>query len=94
MDTMTSAPLCTEYMQFTISPSDSERLITGLRDGTLDLNTVSMAEYLQISFLTLMSGEEIHIEQKMVAGGNVFNLHACVSSVTPSQPMKSLREKQ
>lgn len=89
--TMTSKPNCTEYSSDSISLSRTEEILLGLENGTLDLTTITLAEYIQVSFLGLVSGSEVHIEQKVTYGGQVFNLHACVSEI---RPMQSLMGKQ
>ena len=76
-----SDPLCREYMTDTISPSRTKDIAAGLEAGTLDFANVSMEEYLQVSFLMLYHGEEVHIEQKVMYGGGLYNLHACLSQV-------------
>jgi hypothetical protein len=53
---------------------------------------ISLEEYMQVSFLSLISGDEVHVEDKVVYGGNVFLLHACVSQVNPAEKVEALRE--
>ena len=43
---------------------------------------VLLDEFMQVSFLTLMHGDTVHIEVPVVYGGQLFELHACVSKVT------------
>ena len=91
--TMTSEPLCREFMTDTISASKAQQAADGIRNGTLDFATISLEEYLQVSFLQLYHGAEVHIEQKVVYGGGVYALHACLSKVVPPAQVAELRNK-
>ena len=77
-------------MTDTISTSRAEQVIEAM--ATNRLEGISLEEYLQVSFLTLMSGEEQHLEEKVMYGGNLFTLHACVSAVNPGQQIEALRK--
>lgn len=57
-----------------------------------DVSGISLEEYLQVSFLELMSAEEVHVEESIMYGGNLFLLHACVSQVNPNQPVEAMRK--
>ena len=91
MPTTMYEPPCEKSMIVTISPSRTEEIVKLLETGK-DLDKISMAEYLQVSFLTLMSGTEVHTEEKIMYGGNVFQLHACVSQIAPGQRVSALRK--
>lgn len=84
-----------ESMSDTISENRTTEIIDGLEAGTLDYNTVTMAEWLQVSFLMLYHGQETHVEQKVTYGGAVYKLHACVAAVNPAiGDTKKLEAKQ
>jgi len=85
-------PPCEESMTVTLSPSRAEEVIEKIAKN--DLDGISMREYMEVSFLTLMSGEEVHVEEKVMFGGNLFTLHACVSQVKPGQKVSELRKIQ
>ena len=90
---MTTSPLhCNESMNITISPNRTKEVVERLEAGKLA--GITMEEYLQVSFLSLMSGDEIHLEEKVMYGGNLFTLHACVSGVNPNQQVDALRKVQ
>ena len=91
--TMMSSPLCREFMTDTISPNRVVEVRDGLESGTLEFATISLEEYLQVSFLMLYHGEEVHVEQKVVYGGGVYNLHACLALVHPPSAIAELRKK-
>lgn len=76
-------------MTVTISPSRAEEIINKIARN--DFKGISLKEYMQVSFLSLMTGEEQHIEEKVMYGGNVFSLHACVAQVAPGQQVSALR---
>lgn len=91
----TSKPPCETSMPSTISITEDRTnyLMERLEDGTLDFNTVTMAEWLQISFLvSFHSGEPMHLSEEIMYGGNLFSLHACVEQIVPNQPMAPLRK--
>ncbi len=89
--TPTYEPLCREFMTDTISPNRLVQIRDGIEAGTIDFATVSVEEYLQVSFLMLYHGEELHIEQKVMYGGGRYNLHACVSQVVAPGSVTGLR---
>lgn len=78
-------------MSVTISSNRTREILDRLEAGQIE--GISLEEFMQVSFLSLMSGDEVHIEEKVMYGGNLFQLHACVNSVTPSQPISALRTK-
>ena len=81
----TSKRPCETSSASTILSSRAEEIVNGLADGTLDLTTVTLAEFVQVSFLRLVSFDETHLEQTIMYGGNVFKFHACVSEIQPMQ---------
>jgi len=90
-----SSGSCAGSMSDTISESRTEHIIEGLKAGTLDFEKVTMAEWLQVSFLMLYHGQETQINQNIVYGGSVFNLHACVTSVhTTAGSLEELKRVQ
>lgn len=78
-------------MPITISQNRTEEILDAMEDGFY--GGISLEEYMQVSFLMLMSGDEQHVEERIMYGGNVFELHACVGQVSPSVSVKSLRKK-
>lgn len=76
-------------MTVTILPNRAEEIIKKIAEG--DFKGISLEEYMQVSFLTLMTGDEQHVEEKVMYGGNVFSLHACVAQVAPGQQVSALR---
>jgi len=71
--------------------SRTDEILNAIERG--EYKGITLEEYMQVSFLTLMSGEEQHIEERIMYGGNLFNLHACVSQVNPGQQVSALRNK-
>lgn len=65
-------------MQNTIS---TQQLLDGLLEGRVDLSTLSLKEFLEISFLHAMSSNVININNKVMYGGNLFNIHCCVEGI-------------
>lgn len=86
----TYEPPCDRSMNITISTVRTEQILDKIERN--DFKGISLEEYLQVSFLTLMSGEEQHLEEKVVYGGNVFELHACVQQVNPNHAVSVLRK--
>ena len=64
-----------------------------MADGTLDATKVTLAEYLQVSFLACISGDGVDVEQKMMYGGNLYTLHACATQINPNQPVTSIKRE-
>ena len=52
-----------------------------LKRGGSALETVTVAEWIQVSFLRLFNGQNTHIDEPVLYGENVFDLHACISKV-------------
>jgi len=75
------------------SETRAHEIIDGIDNGTLDYATVTMEEWLQVSFLSLFHGEEVHIELPIVYGGCAFHLHACVEQVVPGADVPPLRKE-
>ncbi len=92
--TLTCEPLSEKSMPITISPNDFSRIRDALIAGEADLSNITFEQYLQVSFLSLFDGLEIHNELKVIYKGNVFTLHACVNGVVPSQSVEALRKQQ
>lgn len=95
MPMMTSPKNCSRFTSVTISESRTEEIVDGLEAGTLDYEKVTMSEWLQVSYLMLYHGQELHIDQQIVYGGCVYRLHACVEAVSPAAgSVEELRNKQ
>jgi len=77
-----------------LASEDFKKLRQQFRDGTLDLTRVSVAEWLNLSFLTMFNAEQIHLEQPVLFKGSMYSMHACVSSVVPPEKTTNLRKKQ
>ena len=88
MPTMMYRPPCKESTNDTTF--ESRAILKAIEEG--DIEGVSFAEYLQVSFLALMSGEEVHMDQKIMYGGNLYTLHACVEQINPNQQVEALRK--
>ncbi len=90
-----SLPPCKKLIQPTeLGPKDCEKIREGLISGKIDLHTISMATWLQVSYLALFNKQVTNGEQTIVYNGNVYNLHFCVSGVVPPAVTKALEEKQ
>ena len=77
-------------MSVTVSENRTKEILERLEAGRVE--GISLKEFMEVSFLALMSGDEVHVEEEIMHGGNVFCLHACVNSVTPNQPISALRK--
>lgn len=91
---MTSKRHCEKYMTDTASPSRVEEIIDSINNGTVDATTVTLAEFMQVSFLELMYNDEqpLDVNQHMMYGGNLFNIHVCVAQINPNQPVTALKD--
>ena len=78
-------------MTVMISNERTQEIVKSLETGH-GLDQITMEEYLQVSFLSLMSEDEVHMEETIMYGGNLFTLHACVNQVNPGQQVKALRK--
>jgi len=83
-------PPCERSMTVTISKNRTEEVLKGIETGHIE--GITLQEYIQVAFLTLMSGDEQHIQEKIVDGGNVYAMHVCLESVAPNQPVVALRK--
>lgn len=82
-------------MTDSISPNRVEEILKSLDSGKIDCSKVTLEEFVQVSFLQLMFGtDETHLNQKLMYGGNLFNIHVCVAQINPAEKVDSLREKQ
>ena len=77
-----------------LGPEACEKIREALIKGTIDLRTISVAQWIQVSYLNLFSQKETHMQQAIVYDGNVYNLHLCVTGVVPPASPDKLREKQ
>jgi len=85
---------CNKYTEITASDELANRLneITdGIEKGDIDFSTVTMRDWLDISFLMLYHGKEMHINENIMYGGNVYTLHSCIEQVVPNQQVSALR---
>lgn len=57
------------------------------------LAEVTLTEYLQTSLLSMVSNDRIDIEQRVLYGGNVYTLHACVQQVDPGNQVTKVRNE-
>lgn len=78
-------------MTVTISKNSTEEILAAVNRGEYD--KVTLAEYMQASFLTLFNGDDHHVDQKVMYGGNLFTLHTCIAAVSPPQDTVILEEK-
>ena len=92
MGTMMYETPCYEFIRSTESTNRSEEILKLIAMG--DYEGISLLEYLQMSFLTLVDGEEQHLDTRIMYGGNVYGMHACTSGVSPNQPVKAIKETQ
>jgi len=90
-----SSPPCEKLIkQMDVGPENCEKIREGIISGKIDLRTVSMATWLQVSYLALFNKQVTNGEQAIVHNGNVYNLHFCVSGVVPPASPEKLQEKQ
>ena len=88
-------PPCEKLIEpMELGPEACEKIREALIKGTIDLRTISVAQWIQVSYLNLFSQKETHMQQAIVYDGNVYNLHLCVSGVIPPASPDKLREKQ
>lgn len=62
----------------------TREILAAMMAGTLDLNEITMAEYLQITFIHAMNNGIIHIDQPVMYGGQLYSVHMCMNKVGPS----------
>ena len=92
---MTSNPHSEKFIDVTISKLRTLEIIQGVEEGTIDLDKITMSEWLQVSFLAAVGdGDIVHVTQKMMYGGNLYSLHACVEQIVPNQQVSSIRKIQ
>ena len=90
-----SSQPCEKSMQPEImGPEHCAKIRKGIEDGEIDLRTISVATWLQVSYLALFNKEVTNGEQTIVYKGNVYNLHFCVSGITPPAQADKLGQKQ
>jgi hypothetical protein len=87
-------PLSVGSTEITTSPSDFARIRDELIAGTLDLDSITLKEYLDVSFLSLFDKLEVNSDHRVFYQGNIYQLHACVTGVVPNQPVEDLRKTQ
>jgi len=77
-----------------MGPEDCAKIREGLESGKIDLRDISMATWLQVSYLSLFNKQVTNGDQTIVYNGNVYNLHFCVSGVVPPADTVKLKDKQ
>ena len=86
----TYEPPCEESMTITVSKNRTEEILARIANGQID--GISLREYMEVAFLTLMSNEEQHIEERIVSGGNGYLMHVCLTNLAPNQQVDALRK--
>lgn len=66
----------------------------GLKTSTLELDELSVADWMNYSFLSMFAQQEVHLEQAVMFQGSVYYLHTCIQSVVPPEQTKNISEKQ
>jgi len=89
-----SVPPLERSMKITISPNDYTDIHDAIIAGKADFSKITMEQYMNIAFLSLFSGDEIHNDLRVVHKGNVYQLHACISGIVPNQPVEQLKRCQ
>lgn len=89
--TMTSEQSSLPSLEPTKSRSDeyAEKLRL-MQEGTLDLNTITLREWIEISYLAMFDRQELNLDINIIEGGNRIHLHTCVQAIAPpvgSQPL-------
>lgn len=77
-------------MTVTVSNERTKKIIADLGAGK-NLDKITVEEFLNVSFLSLISGDEVHIEEQVMHAGNLYSLHACLAGVNPNNDVKALR---
>ena len=86
-----------KYMTNTISPNRVEELIQGINEYRINVADVTMEELLQVCFLQAMYGDDdfdMNMNQTIMYGGNLFNIHVCLAQINPNQPVEALKGTQ
>ena len=76
----------------TVTEQRFQEIVDGINNNTIDYATVTVQEWLEVSFLMLFHGEESHIDIKIMYGGGVYGLHSCISGVAPPEKVAGLKE--
>lgn len=95
---ITPTPMCekdsTPSLTTSVSRTETEQKINALLNGVLDLNTISLREWIELSYMSLFHKEELQLNINIVEGGNVVRLHTCVQAIVPPAEMDKLGTKQ
>lgn len=83
----------TKSLEILVSRSECEQKLNALRNGVLDLNSISVQEWIEMSYMSLFMNQELHLDVNIVDRGNVFHLHTCVQGVVPPVPTEKLGQK-
>lgn len=82
MDTKTFSENSKSYLSDTVSTRDK---INALIDGKADLTQMTVAEYLQLSFIhALNSPMPLNLNQNVIYGGERYSMHYCIKKIGPS----------
>jgi hypothetical protein len=92
--TTTSKRPSIDFSEDTISRSRIAEVFEGIMTGTVDYDTVTFREWLEVSFIMLYDTQELHAEVPVIYGGGVYHLHACVEAISPPEKMSGLKEMQ
>ena len=65
----------------------SNEFLDALLDGKVDLDKITMAEYMQIALLHALDNGIINLDLRLIYGGEVYHVHSCVSRVEGSDTL-------
>jgi hypothetical protein len=88
--TLTSEKPSKQSLRITVSPSEAAETIRRLENGTLDLSTISVREWIEVSYIALFDQQDLHFEISVVEGGNAVRLHTCIRGIVPPMNKDSL----
>ena len=71
----------------------TSELIKQMQAGTAALDQVTVEDWLQIAFIHAVDSGVIHLEQPVVYGGQLFNVHMCIDNIGPSQSLDDALDK-
>lgn len=93
--TITPMKRCRLYLPEFTSDTElrSEEIASRIVLGE-SLEDISLIEYLQMAFLCIIDGEELHMNTTIKYGGAVYDLHACLREVIAPVAASQLRKSQ
>lgn len=65
----------------------SREFLNALLDGRVDLDKVTMAEYMQIALLHALDNGIINLDLRLIYGGEVYNVHSCINKIDGSDAL-------